>query len=331
MRVLCVGDPHATPDELPDCEALCELVMDVVQSRLPDSIVFMGDLHHTHAMVRVEVTAFWLRWLERFGAVRPTYVLLGNHDYPHGAHRGLGFDPPEAHALQPYFHLRGVTVVDRPLVTECGLMLPYLQDPEVIVKCVEEARRGDTYIPAGDVVYCHQDFLGARYENGFAPPGAFDPARCPGTRFISGHIHLPQEVGDQVQFVGAPRWRTLSDAGVDRYVWVFDERGSVVDRIPTERACSRIEHLVVTSEPRPALYPPRTRLRVDLHGTAAENERWALAFPGARVRRFDKDQAAPRVRESRGVHQAFADWLEASRLDTPPDRLAELALEVLRA
>jgi metallophosphoesterase superfamily enzyme len=58
---------------------------------------FLGDLHHTHAWVHVDVQAFWLKWLQRL-ASESWSILVGNHDQA----------PSGNHALQWYESLDGV-------------------------------------------------------------------------------------------------------------------------------------------------------------------------------------------------------------------------------
>src|SRR4029077_21103318 len=110
MKVLHVGDPHVRQEDLTDSQALLDAVVDMANAGTPDGqtvdlVVFEGDLHHTHAITHVDVTAFWIRNLERI--TKPKILMVGNHD------RG-GDRSSKAHALLPYKKLIDTIVVDEP-------------------------------------------------------------------------------------------------------------------------------------------------------------------------------------------------------------------------
>lgn len=235
MRVLLVGDPHVTVDELADAQSLMEYVCQFALDAQPDKIVILGDLHHNHAVVRVEVTDFWLRNLEALGKVCPVTVLLGNHDRPNDT-------ASRAHALQPYKRLGGVTVVDSFLQEGDIGYAPYYATPDALYEAV--LNRNLKWL------FCHQTFDGSVYENGFYAPDGADPVLVGVPYVISGHIHTSQYVnwpGGYVFYAGSPRWRTQSDANVPKNIILLDTSQNSMQDFPTAGVCSAISKTTITS------------------------------------------------------------------------------------
>jgi DNA repair exonuclease SbcCD nuclease subunit len=240
IRLLLVGDVHATPEELGDCRRLIDFVAKTAQENGVDYIVFMGDIYNTHNVMRVEVLAFWKDAFEKLYKIcRDVIVLVGNHDY---AGEGLPIHALLAHDTQ-------VLVVDKPCNFDLGILfLPYMSSREAFVEACEYEKAAQS---TGPTVLCHQTFEGSTYENGMYAPDGVDPNLIPQTTVISGHIHTPQSFG-KVMYIGAPRWRTLSDANVERAIWIydFDSEGKVIKTksFDTGTACKRIKQADHTPE-----------------------------------------------------------------------------------
>lgn len=311
FKVLFVGDVHATPEELDDCRALFGLV-DTLNDGSIDWICLLGDSYHTNNVVRVEVLAFWRQVFERLGT--RTRALVGNHDY---AGEGSKLHAMAAHAEQ-------IDVVDRPELHDGILYMPYYSDRDAFV--------ADANRLGGTTLVCHQTFAGSKYENGFYAEDGINPDLLPHENIISGHIHTPQSFG-KVTYVGAPRWRTLSDANVERALWLyeFDSQGRIVSRrsFDTGETCRQIRYVVDTpDDPFTGVLDPRFDWRVDVRGPAAyvEERRKQLAGPGVRLRSFKEERRAPAVRESEGIDVAFAKFASKfrGRRGTDPETMAEM-------
>lgn len=313
-KVLYVGDPHARPEDLADCQALCGLIVEVIAGQEIDRIVFLGDLHHTHAIVHVEVLHFWrdtLRWLTRVHQQK-VVLLVGNHDQP-------GDASSSAHALEAYKDIEGVTVVDRPLCIDGILHLPYRHSrDQFVADCSDVAHRNL------ETVVCHQTFDGAQYENGFFAKDGVKPDDIPQKHIISGHIHDPQSFS-KVTYLGSPRWLTISDANKSRFLSIVyhDENGVPVGTktFPTDGQCRKIFHLVDTPEaPLEASFDPRHRYHVDVTGPAEWIEQRKGLYTGhARVRTQRTDNAVARVRESEGIGAALRRFIKTYKAQRGTD------------
>jgi hypothetical protein len=318
MLDLLVGDPHIRPEDLPDGEALLEAVVRMANEKTPDGqevdrVIFLGDQHHTHAIMHIDVVAFWLKYLHAIK--KPVVMLLGNHD--RSSDRGS-----KTHALMAYKHFPHVKVVDQPWQWDGQLFLPYYFDPKEFVAAANA-------FPGTQTLICHGTLTGATYENGFYAKDGVDPALLPQQFVISGHIHTTQEFG-KVWYPGSPRWLNVSDANVSKYLWLVerDAGGTVYSnrrQYATDEFCSRLVHLSDTPEEPLEFRPIRDhRYVVDLCGPQDWIEAKKGAYVGrARVRTFRTDTAAPKVKESDGIAVALKKYVRHFKAphQTSPDVL----------
>ncbi len=334
-RILVVGDPHAVLEELDECRRLFEYVEKVAAEQKVTEIVILGDLNNTHNVVRVEVMNFWLKTLRRLGKVAFTKALVGNHDYA-----GEG---SEHHSLAIYDgdgygndEMPGVEIVDRPVWEFERLYLPYypVSKHDEFVKTCNDPKT--PFVPShGNLLFCHQAFVGSKLDNGFFAPDAVDPNLLPQKLVISGHIHSPQRVG-KVIYVGSPRWRTMDDANKDRSIRLFeiDNDGNLVSDtpFPTNTVCREIRRAIDTPE-HPVVIPAGDRARwyIDVRGPADWVEERKKAFSGtnARIRTFKTTAQTVRVRESEGIAVAFNRFLGGYAAQVPMEVLQKMAKERL--
>lgn len=323
--IIC-GDPHVTVEELPDARELLRLITELVSAARYAGVIFLGDLHHNHASVRVEVMEFWRRaFLDLKSRQLEVWALVGNHDMPADANS-------TAHALQAYADL--INVVDEPKWLRPGvIMMPYYHSAEEALGTLVEYGGAETAI-------CHQEFNGARYENGFYAPGGVDPKEIPQGQVISGHVHGEQEFG-KVWYPGSPRWRISTDANIYKALYAvwFDENGNLTDRnaFGTETHCRKLVH-VVAEEGKDILMHDilgPANIRIDLHGSQAwvdaQREIWGRN-PHVTTRGFPTRKDQPEVRESQGVSAALATHVRRwqSKNGTPPEVLQKLVAERVR-
>ena len=332
MKYLVVGDPHLRPEDLASGEgdALMGLVLKLALEAQVDRVVFLGDLFHTFSLVHVEVLAFWRRWLARLVAeMRPraqkvihqsVFVLRGNHDGPH--------DPIDGVSALNALQMDGVWVIDTLVDLDGIAWVPYCRDNTKFVAACAIASDRKT-------VYCHQEFNGCSYDNGFYSSVGVDPEAINQTTVISGHIHDGQEFG-KIWYPGAPRWLTASDVNKNRFLWVVEhgDDGAVLSRksYPTDGVCARMVEVndLETAPTAPESLPANCKVVVNIRGTKAWLEaRVALwAGTGARIRTYeDRPTKAVEVRESQGIGTAFRSWRTAykPRFGADPKALAAMA------
>ncbi len=296
-RLLFIGDVHAVPAELADCQALIDYILLTAKEQNAEAF-FLGDQYHSHQIIRSEVMNFWRASFKAFRASGvPVSALVGNHD--------ISGEGNSIHAMAA--HEEQITVIDRPAVTGNVLFLPYYPDKAAFVAaCRADPTR---------MVVCHETFMGAQFENGMYAPDGVEPADLPQEEVLSGHIHKPSAFG-KVTYIGAPRWRSLSDANEQRAIWLytFDDDGNVVEKVPfdTGKVCRQIRYAEVTPENPFNLVPdPSVDWRIDIRGPAdfVQAQKEALQIPGAKIRTFKTDTKKVVVRESEGIPAALRSFL----------------------
>ncbi|GAF92738.1 unnamed protein product, partial [marine sediment metagenome] len=83
LKILRVGDPHVTVANLEESNRLINFVIKTAVENQIKYVEFLGDLFHTHAVIRVEVLDFWKKaFLKMNDAQLNTIALVGNHDQP---------------------------------------------------------------------------------------------------------------------------------------------------------------------------------------------------------------------------------------------------------
>lgn len=331
MKLLLVGDPHVTVDELDDAQALVDFVSVKADANSVDAVVLLGDLFHNHAVVRVEVLQFWQHAFAVLAAHRPVFALVGNHDRPNDT-------ATSAHALQTlHAPHRGVHIVDAPLTSDSGkvLLMPYMADNDSFVKAVTATKP--------QILICHQTFSGAAYDNGFYAPDGVDPVAVGVPLVIAGHIHTPQTIkweGGIVDYIGSPRWRTLSDANVAKNVVLLDTTSLSVKTFDTSVVCRPIGRGVVRTLDDVLNLPfasnPSAVNHIDLVSPKAALDDLAIAVAqtvhGCKFRYLATDtQSASSISESEGIGQALRRFLAGIRpqFGTPPDHLSKMVSERL--
>jgi DNA repair exonuclease SbcCD nuclease subunit len=227
MRYLVIGDPHVTPSELPDCEKLLEFVLNVVKTEKVDKIVFLGDLFHSHGVVHLQVLDFWTRWMIKLSVNLGQSIisLVGNHDQD--------LRNPQLNALS---NLPDVISATPDFVDEECLFVSYHghKNQEAFINlCSQHPDK---------VLICHETFQGAQYDNGFYAKDGIDSDLVPNKVIISGHIHTRAKFG-KVIYPGSPRWRTMSDANIEKAIYIFDiKKGKIkeVSEFRTDTSCTPI-------------------------------------------------------------------------------------------
>ena len=208
-----LGDPHAKIQSLPEVEK----IIDFSIKSFADCkyFVILGDLFDTHAVVRLEIQAFWQSQIDKIlsqwkdSPEKQLIIIEGNHDRPHAAH---------LQNLSALKTLKGdfVLVSDVYAIPEISMgFVGYHHHEEDFVEAALEAyeRGGKQFL------VCHQTFNGAVYDNGMYAPDGFDAEKLSQSVVISGHIHTAHSFG-KVNYPGTSRWESKSDANKEKGLWI---------------------------------------------------------------------------------------------------------------
>jgi hypothetical protein len=239
---LYVGDPHAKGSNLDEARALMAYVLEVAVSNSVRFVCLLGDLHDTHAVVRLEVQNFWAEtFVKAYDLGVKIVALTGNHDRPGPVEK------EHMSALSVFKHWSdpGLIIVDEPTRFENIAFIPYMSSQERLVEAATALyERG-----AKKCAVMHQTLTGAAYDNGFYAKDAIDPALIPQEQIIVGHIHKEQQIG-KAWYPGTARWDTLTDANQNKGIWLVRHGadGSYFHKqlLPTAHVCRPIKTFEVS-------------------------------------------------------------------------------------
>lgn len=264
MKILRVGDPHIRPQNVEEANALMEFVKTIAVNAKVDRLEILGDLFHTHAVIRLEVLLFWNRWLEVLSDIVETVVLVGNHDMP-------GHYANDGHSLTVFKRIQNgrLKIIDKPTAIGQFVYCPYIHDEQEFLAAVHAIDGSET-----KVLVCHAEFSGSQYDNGFYSPKGFNPDNVRYKSIITGHIHKEQIIANgKVDMPGTPKWDTASDANERKGIWLYehDVDGRVLQRdlISTEKVCTPIVSVTWNEgEDAPAI-PENAKVHIELIGSSA--------------------------------------------------------------
>lgn len=217
MLILRIGDPHVRPTNLDEWEKLAHFIQDKILEIKPDRVEILGDLFHTHAVLRMEVLDFWDAWLDILSEACELVVLVGNHDQ-------TGNYESDMHALSVFKHLqrknRNLKIVD--LARKEGIYgyMPYTHSKDHFVELANGLASD-----GAKVLVCHQSFITSQFESGTYDPEGIDPALINFDLIISGHIHKHQictSSGKIIIHPGTAMWHTNADANEDKGIWLYN-------------------------------------------------------------------------------------------------------------
>ena len=318
MKYLLVGDVHATANDLDDCRALMDLVVETAKDN-EAKIIFLGDLYDTHGIISSEVLKFWHDTFARLAILSiPSVSLVGNHDKVMSGNSG-------AHSL--ISHVKDTLVVDKGMIIDGIAFVPYVHDKEEFVKTCNSLD--------SDTLICHQSFEGAQFENGFFDPTGVDQALIKQKKVIAGHIHKPA-ILEKVRYIGSPRWRTKSDANIDKEIVLVDLDDPLATewQYPTSTVCRKVHAFEDRKESQPDFtnVKPKDRVYVDIYGDEAyiKTRKEELSQSGYRIRTFkDQSTSVSTIKESDGIGKAFNKWINIfkPKNGTPTDILKKIIQE----
>ena len=233
--IFVVGDIHFQKDAFLQGEELIDKLIAAIRDASPTIIVLLGDILDNHETVRNSQYKQAERLLDSLRAIAPVYVLMGNHDLINQSQFLT-----DAHFFGPFKKWPGITIVDVPTAVTLPspdkeitvVMVPFVPPGKLVEALNTLLEREDDPVDwqLADLVFGHQEIRGVVYNGRESSKGdVWDDAYPP---LISGHIHEPCQVGNNVYYVGSAR-QVASNETPDKRVWsvTFDEEGFQRDEI----------------------------------------------------------------------------------------------------
>jgi DNA repair exonuclease SbcCD nuclease subunit len=247
---------------------LMRFVLETAKSNKVDRVEFLGDLFHTHAVLRLEVVQFWDNIFKKFNSEGIKVIALaGNHDMK-------GDYNSKTTALDVFVNkYENITIVNKPLELDGFLYVPYQHSQsEFEGVCLQSNCH---------TLVCHQTFDGAQNDNGTPARDGFGVKDLPFNHIISGHLHSSHSTG-KVFYPGTAKWDTLSDANKDKGIFLFDHKNNgdfTFNFISTEDICIPIKvYEFIEGDPIPEI-PEKSKVYVTLTGKFSWISRIKKEFP----------------------------------------------------
>lgn len=194
MTSLATADLHlsANPRDAYRFVFLERTLPELIEAHAVRRLLILGDLTEVKDGHRAP---FVNRVVDGFAALAEDvdiYFIRGNHDY-------LVEDDPFYHFLRHVPRIRWFNHPKSLTLRGLGkcLFLPHTRDLAEWV---------DHMFDDFDWFFCHQTFAGAHFGHGKHADSGVDPARFQGRDFhvVSGDVHVPQDIGEHITYVGAP-------------------------------------------------------------------------------------------------------------------------------
>lgn len=275
MRILTLGDPHIRLNNLHDINQLHDHVLELLSEHNPDMLVVLGDVLHTHATINSHALVAAVNFLYLLSKNVPLMMLIiGNHDRPN-ANDFLS----DIHPFTAMHRWKNVIVVDKVVdITLKGFNI--IGVPYVPAGRFMEALATNENSSQADIIFCHQDFYGAKYSNEQAALEG-DKVNLKNTLIISGHIHAYQKLGKGIIYVGTPMQQDFGEdenKGISMFNFSLSKDKNYMSRgrffWQEERFMSRIPPRVLVSlrvdEILSYKPPDNVRLQIVLRGSPEE-------------------------------------------------------------
>lgn len=217
MRALVTGDWQASWSNLEQCEAVTDLVIKLCKKHQAEWLWHLGDLKHTYSPVDVRIVNFGVHFVKRItNAGIKLAILLGNHD-----RAGMSADSDN---WFPALQAAGALTIDKPSAFADGSVVgvPYISDPE-------ESRAAFKWAAKQKAQYLlfHNELRGCRvnvYSKMPDAPLSLKDLRTDAYKYcLGGHIHLYQQMGSNLYFVGSPFIQDWGEANQRKGVMLVGE------------------------------------------------------------------------------------------------------------
>jgi DNA repair exonuclease SbcCD nuclease subunit len=308
VKIVCVGDLHAKPDNLD----LVEASLRFAWSLEPDAVILLGDLLDTKEMIRGRCLLRYQQILSE--APCKHFIIPGNHDR-------FSAQPNEDHALE-LLQTESVTVVSSATVVRFkGSRLAFLPYNPPNQTRLDLSRLREQHPDPVHLLFAHADLSGFDYGNGHMCEDGISMAEVQGWLqnwcpwLVSGHFHKHQERAP-VLYVGTPFSHDFGEANQTKFLSVFDTETGTFEHVKTPFRRHRtlvLDAADADTVRTTLLHRPDDLLRVTLTGPA------------------DAIRAVERLKGVRYEEDPVAEVSEAAAVqanDSPPVQFARWAKEI---
>lgn len=263
LKILFIGDPHFKINNIPEVDMFVKKVVSLVTDTSDlDYIVVGGDLLHYHERLHTECLNRAHDFILQLSRICPTYVLVGNHDMISNQQFLT-----DKHWMNGMKNWPNVHIIDRVEILHAKnktlLMCPYVY-PGRFKEALDT--RGDNWVKS-DMIFCHQEFRGAKMGAIVSEVGDEWPIDNP--QVIAGHIHQRQIPQSNIYYAGSSMQHAFGESqGVTLAMVSLNDKGFDIDEIDLQLPGKRIIRVDIEDidEYEMPDNPKRDRIRLTVTG-----------------------------------------------------------------
>lgn len=221
-RIFVLSDLHLSVRRRDDYRfSFLDRFNKIVDKERPEAVLLAGDLTEEKDRHPAELVNKVVRYMHDLAKLAPLVILKANHDYKDESHPFFAFlssvenicwigEPCNASQLP-------ATQFRKPFAG-C-LFLPHTHNPKRDWKGIIDKT---TF----RFVFTHQLYSGAVGDTGKRLSGV-DPSLIPKNQYVlSGDVHAPGKVGDNIEYIGAPYHVDFGDAYKSRFIEIKSNSSS---------------------------------------------------------------------------------------------------------
>jgi DNA repair exonuclease SbcCD nuclease subunit len=216
-KTLVVGDPHFIDGKELEGREFVQKILQVVKKYSPTFVVLLGDILDKHGVSSVQPFNLVHDFLNELIQHTPTYVLMGNHDLKDNKQFCT-----EQHFFNPYKKWNNLYIVDKPLHKSINgksfIFVPYVP-PGRFIEALDILTLEEITWETADCIFAHQEFRNCKYGISNSAIGDLWDPDYP--LVISGHIHIPEVINDNIFYPGSSMQHYHSDSE-DKRIWLLD-------------------------------------------------------------------------------------------------------------
>lgn len=260
MRVLAIGDAHASVKNISEIEKLGKKSAKLAVESKVDLIVVLGDLSNDFAKIHVLAMKAMVSFLGHLVDTQvPVVYLPGNHCMLNNRCFMDG-----DHAFTAFRRWPGLILADKAMKIKDFVICPYT--PPGSFKAALETVDG---WKSATAIFCHQEFKGAKMGAIESVHGDEWPVDAP--LVVSGHIHDYAWLQSNILYVGAPMSQAYGESDAKTVsVLDFDNGKLTQERRVDLGLPKRITVTLSVKEAKAYELPENTHVRINLVGTTEE-------------------------------------------------------------
>lgn len=260
-KYIVIGDMHVTVNSLNDAKKLMSFVVSTAKEKKIENIIFLGDLFHTHGVIRVEVQNFWKESFEHLTSLGiNTIALIGNHDMILGESKYAGLTSLDV--FQQNDLDSKLSIIKEPTSINSMGFISYIHDKD---EFIQEAHR--LYeLGAKDILFAHQNFTIDLFGD------KIDRDSIPQKTIISGHVHDRSTATDDTFYTDTPMWLTADDANKEKGIWIITtQNGTLINKemLSTRDVVTPINKFKILEGEELPIFPENAKNYVELIGKTA--------------------------------------------------------------